>query len=117
MSFVGIPNDSISSIKIPSGAVVELYEHDNFEGSQIEFKNDVKNLVDFSWNDRASSIVVKSSEDRKRQEEAKIFQSVLSKVVTAEKAAAAPKTCDTCCPPVPNPLIMPPHHAAMWLLI
>jgi membrane-associated HD superfamily phosphohydrolase len=108
MNFVGIPNDSISSIKIPSGAVVVLYEHDDFQGSQIEFKNDVKNLVDFSWNDRASSIVVQSGDDRKRQEETQIFRSVLNKVVTAEKAAAAPKTCDTCCPPVPNPLIMPP---------
>ena len=39
------------------------------------------------------------------------FDSVLSNIVTAvntAKSAAAPKTCDTCCPPAPNPLIMPP---------
>jgi hypothetical protein len=42
------------------------------------------------------------------------FDSVLRNAVTAVNAAPvrtgapAPKTCDTCCPPAPNPLIMPP---------
>jgi hypothetical protein len=35
-------------------------------------------------------------------------KSIVSSVVTPQKVGAAPKTCDTCCPPVPNPLIMPP---------
>jgi hypothetical protein len=108
MNALGVPNDSISSIKIPSSVVVVLYEHDDFKGKEAEFKTDMKDLRTADWNDRASSIVVLSADDRRRQQEAQIFQSVVKKVVTAENAAAAPRTCDTCCAPVPNPLIMPP---------
>jgi hypothetical protein len=108
MSAVGVPNDSISSIKMPAGVIVLMYEHDDFKGKEAEFKVDMKDLRAVDWNDRASSIVVLSADDRRRQQEAQIFQSVVKKVVTAENAAAAPRTCDTCCAPAPNPLIMPP---------
>lgn len=108
MNAAGIPANSLSSLKIPSGVVVLLYDQSDFKGNVAEFKNDIKDLRGASWNDRASSMIIQSADDRRREQEAQIFQSVVQKVVTAEKAAAVPKTCDTCCPPIPNPLIMPP---------
>jgi hypothetical protein len=108
MSSVGIPNDSLSSLKIPPGVVVVLYNDENFKGDNLELRGDSKDLRSLSWNDRASSMIVQTSDETKRQQEAQMFQSVVSRVVTAEQAAAAPKTCDTCCPAPPNPLKMPP---------
>ena len=54
----GIGNDSISSLKVPSGVIVELYSNDNFGGSLLTKTADDATLVDDSWNDMVSSLKV-----------------------------------------------------------
>ena len=56
---MGLKNDDISSIHISPGWSIQLFEHHNFEGESIVFTSDVRNLVDHTWNDRASSMKVK----------------------------------------------------------
>lgn len=54
----GTANDSISSIEVPAGYTVTLYQDDNFKGaSTVKSAND-STLVDNGWNDRVSSMVV-----------------------------------------------------------
>lgn len=52
-----VPNDSISSLKVPEGLGVRLYEHSWFQGATIDFTTDVPRLSP-EWNDRASSVAV-----------------------------------------------------------
>lgn len=54
-----IANDRLSSMQIPSGMKVTLYEHDNFSGRSRTFTSHVF-CLDESWNDMASSLVVES---------------------------------------------------------
>ncbi len=53
-------NDKISSIRIPAGIHVILYEHGNFQGKSLVLHGDwtVANTADF-WNDRISSFKIK----------------------------------------------------------
>lgn len=55
-----IGNDMLSSIQIPQGFKVTLYEHDNFKGNSKTFSANVP-CLDPNWNDMATSIVVESS--------------------------------------------------------
>lgn len=55
-----IGNDRLSSMQIPSGMKVTLYEHDDFKGKSMTFASHVF-CLDASWNDQASSIVVEST--------------------------------------------------------
>jgi len=50
-------NDKISSIRVPPGIRVALFEHDNFNGKKIEITEDIPCLINF--NDITSSYVVK----------------------------------------------------------
>ncbi|MGZ8159472.1 MAG: beta/gamma crystallin-related protein [Methylobacter sp.] len=50
-------NDMISSLKVPQGFVVRLYEHYHFQGRFIDIKEDTPVISPF-WNDRTSSIIV-----------------------------------------------------------
>jgi len=104
---VGLPNDSLSSLKVPEGTVVTMYKDEGFRGDSMTVTGDQRTMVPSGWNDIASSLVIENRNAQKKEEEAKILQSVVSKVVTA---ATPTKTggCNTCCPPVPNPLLMPP---------
>jgi endo-1,3(4)-beta-glucanase len=51
-------NDDASSVQVPSGYEVTLYEHDNFGGAAVTLTADSNCLVDFSFNDNVSSLVV-----------------------------------------------------------
>jgi len=56
---LGLPNDSISSVKVGSNVKAILCEHDNYGGSCEEFTGDDSNLTDNSiGNDRVSSVKV-----------------------------------------------------------
>ncbi len=55
---MGVKNDDISSLKVPAGLKVMLYEHDNFQGRVLMFTGDDGCLVDNSANDMLSSIRV-----------------------------------------------------------
>lgn len=54
----GIPNDAISSIKIPKGYKVYAYPDDNFSGTSWTFTADNNNLNSVGANDAISSIFV-----------------------------------------------------------
>jgi hypothetical protein len=54
---LGIGNDKLSSIRVPSGYRVTLYENDNFGGATTVITND-NSCVSRDWNDRTSSILV-----------------------------------------------------------
>lgn len=52
-------NDKISSIHVPDGMVIRVFEHANFEGRHLDIKGFWKvNAWDDFWNDRISSIQI-----------------------------------------------------------
>lgn len=55
-----IKNDALSSIQVPPGMKITLYEHNNFQGRSVSFTSHVY-CLDQDWNDVASSIVIESS--------------------------------------------------------
>jgi hypothetical protein len=56
----GVLNDDISSIQVASGSSVELFEHENFTGASIVITANNSCLVGPGWNDRATSLRVRS---------------------------------------------------------
>jgi len=54
-------NDQISSIRIFGDAEVTIFQDGRFGGRSTRFRGDVRNLRDEGWNDRLSSLRVKSS--------------------------------------------------------
>ena len=57
----GIVNDDISSLKVSSGYKVTLYTDDNFTGTSLVKTADDACLVDDSFNDKATSLIVSSA--------------------------------------------------------
>jgi len=51
-------NDYISSVKVPSGYKVTLYEHDEYKGTSLVLTQDNPCLVKNNFNDKTSSIKV-----------------------------------------------------------
>jgi hypothetical protein len=53
-------NDRASSIRVPAGMTIILFENKNYGGDFIEFSGDgqIVNLSDYGWNDKVSSFVV-----------------------------------------------------------
>ncbi len=58
---LGVKNDDISSIQVPSGYKVTLYADDNFAGSSVILTGDDACLVAKGFNDTASSIRVEAA--------------------------------------------------------
>jgi hypothetical protein len=64
MQKIGFGNDVLSSMKIPAGLKVQVFEHNNFKGDNTVFTSDVSCLVDVkiskarNWNDRVSSLKI-----------------------------------------------------------
>jgi hypothetical protein len=58
MSDLTIGNDTVSSLRIPSGWTVQLFADASFSGSSVTLTSASSNLSDVSFNDRASSIRV-----------------------------------------------------------
>ncbi|MGS2738728.1 endo-beta-N-acetylglucosaminidase H [Sinomicrobium sp. M5D2P17] len=54
----GVTNDDISSLKVPSGFTVTIYEHDNFGGNSVEVTSDISCLTQINFNDEISSLVI-----------------------------------------------------------
>ena len=61
MEEMGIRNDGISSVKVPKGLKVTLYDHDNFEGSKLEITSDIPCLNKFNFEDSTSSIKIEKN--------------------------------------------------------
>ena len=66
MNQIGLPNDSISSVRVPSGLRLVLFEHSNFEGASVAITDDAACLTDRGWNDRASSVRVHAAPPQAR---------------------------------------------------
>lgn len=64
-----IPNDQLSSIKIPTGLKVTLYEHEGFRGRSLTLIKDTpaRVLVEKKFNDFTSSLVVEAVEEPKKE--------------------------------------------------
>ena len=58
---LGVLNDDISSVKIQSGYEIVLYKDDNFLNTALMLRADVSCLVNNSFNDLASSAIVRLS--------------------------------------------------------
>ncbi|MEK7658263.1 MAG: S8 family serine peptidase [Patescibacteria group bacterium] len=54
----GTLNDDISSVKVAPGYIVTFYLDDNFKGASIVKTADDSTLVDDTWNDKVSSMIV-----------------------------------------------------------
>ena len=55
-----IDNDRLSSIQIPAGMKVTIYEHDQFEGRSTTYTSSA-GCLDASWKNMASSIIVENT--------------------------------------------------------
>jgi hypothetical protein len=62
---MGLPNDAISSIRVPQGLKIQLFQHHNFGGEKIEIDADISSLEQkkmsngvSTWNDQVSSFKV-----------------------------------------------------------
>ena len=55
-NYTGISNDSLSSIRVPAGLKVILFEHGNFGGNRCVLVQDTPNMA--GANDKISSFVV-----------------------------------------------------------
>ena len=58
LGVVNIPNDAVSSVRVPVGLKVILYKHANFQGESVELQSDSRCLVDNQFNDETSSIKI-----------------------------------------------------------
>ena len=56
---MGIGNDKLSSMQIPNGMRVTIYQDDNFKGQSSTYTSNVSCLTD-GWDESASSVVVES---------------------------------------------------------
>lgn len=56
---MGIGNDNLSSLKIPSNLKVTLYEHDNYSGRSVTYTSNISCLP-ADWDKQTSSMVVES---------------------------------------------------------
>ncbi|MEK3865880.1 cellulase family glycosylhydrolase [Paenibacillus sp. FSL H7-0716] len=89
MVAAGIPNDKISSVKVPFGLKVTLYENLNFGGAQRVLTSDVSQLSDF--NDKTSSIKIEKAGATPFSDGEYYLTSVANGgVVTADNAGAEP---------------------------
>ncbi|MFZ2726769.1 MAG: RICIN domain-containing protein, partial [Methylococcaceae bacterium] len=58
MAAIGLPNDNISSLKVPQGLIVTIYEHADFQGNFRTYYEDCS-FVGADFNDKTSSIIIK----------------------------------------------------------
>jgi hypothetical protein len=58
MTQAGFYNDAISSLRVPQGYRVVLYEHENFKGKTYTLTADKSVFTLSGWNDKASSMAV-----------------------------------------------------------
>lgn len=72
----GILNDDISSVKLNGGYEVQLFENDNFSGASIVVNANNSCLVAQGWNDRVSSMIVRSSSSFTRTIEAESYSAM-----------------------------------------
>jgi hypothetical protein len=65
ITMTGFPNDALSSVQVPRGMTLTIYEHPNFQGRALTFSRDEACFLDAAswtqngwWNDKASSLII-----------------------------------------------------------
>jgi hypothetical protein len=98
-----VGNDNLSSIKVPNGMKVTLYEHGGFKGRSISFTSDARSamLKSKKFNDLTSSILVEES-------------IVDPKPAEKEKPVVAPVVKTTTSTPVVDPVIGEPTEPIIY---
>lgn len=66
MRSVNFGNDSVSSVKVPRGMEIIIYEDDNFRGGYARISQDIS-CFDRQWNDKVSSMRVSGTVDDRRR--------------------------------------------------
>ncbi|UYZ63111.1 peptidase inhibitor family I36 protein [Hymenobacter weizhouensis] len=61
LATAGILTNDLSSVRVPAGYEVRLYDNGDFTGASLLKTADDASLVDDGWNDRTSSIVVQKT--------------------------------------------------------
>ncbi|HMI01702.1 MAG TPA: family 16 glycosylhydrolase [Pedobacter sp.] len=61
LAALGVTNDAISSVSVPAGIKIQLYQGDNFTGSSITLTADNSCLIDEAFNDNISSVKVSAN--------------------------------------------------------
>ena len=61
--WMGEWNDIVSSVRIPPGMKLILYEHSNYSGASVTLRGDISCLASRGFNDRASSYVIEINEN------------------------------------------------------
>lgn len=57
LPLIELGDNAVSSVQVPYGMLLTLYEHPNFQGPSVEIRNDTP-AISLDWNDRASSLIV-----------------------------------------------------------
>jgi alpha-L-fucosidase 2 len=58
LSAAGIPDNWVSSVEVPAGYTVEIYDQDNFSGTKWTFTADNLNFLAAACNDKMSSVKI-----------------------------------------------------------
>jgi hypothetical protein len=58
MAQVGFPDNALSSLTVPAGFRVVLYEFENFQGKSYSITQSKPGFLISGWNDKTSSIAV-----------------------------------------------------------
>ncbi|MGZ7442560.1 carbohydrate-binding protein [Paenibacillus sp. TH7-28] len=81
----GIPNDWMSSLKVPSGWTVEVYENDNFGGTRWTFTSS-SSWVGDAINDKMSSVKIYTGSPSTVTKPAEVPSHIWNYVVNADNA-------------------------------
>ncbi len=58
LTAAGISDNWVSSVKVPEGYTVEIYDNDNFTGTKWSFTADNSNFIEAGCNDKMSSVKI-----------------------------------------------------------
>lgn len=61
MNQMGFPDNALSSIRVPPGLAVTLYEHPNYQGTQLTLTGDTSCLIGRNFNDVVSGIRIQET--------------------------------------------------------
>jgi hypothetical protein len=82
LTSAGISNNSVSSIKVPNGLSVEIYNGDNFTGTKWTINSDSPNLSSVGCNDSMSSVkIMKKTTDIKVGYDVKKSQLIVNSTI------------------------------------
>ncbi|QSJ20483.1 hypothetical protein JYQ62_18375 [Nostoc sp. UHCC 0702] len=71
-----VGNDNLSSLKIPTGLSVRIYEHGGFQGKYKDFNNGEIYFVDDDFNDLTSSVQIKRIEQGNNPQATSQFKTI-----------------------------------------